>query len=140
MPKQRVPDIDFEFWVVAELPDLFTSCKIHINKEYQRGDIWTYNQKLELIRSMNNRYSIGVIVLFINDDNKFEILKPKLKKMAIKYSNSNSIKNIGMSDEPKYGKSNAIDLVCGGHRHTAYRYGNWGIKNERKNWSYCFKY
>lgn len=84
MPKQKVPDIDFEFWVIDELSDLFAGDKIYINKEYQRGDIWTYKQKIELIRSINNRYSIGVIVLFINDNNKFEILDGQQRLLTIK--------------------------------------------------------
>lgn len=83
MPKQKVPDIDFKYWVIAELPELFEKGKIHINTEYQRGDIWKPNQKLELIRSINNRYSIGVIVLYINDDGNFEILDGQQRLLTI---------------------------------------------------------
>jgi hypothetical protein len=40
MPKQTVPDIDFNKFVIAEIPKLNAEGKIFINKEYQRGDIW----------------------------------------------------------------------------------------------------
>ena len=67
MPRQKVPDIDFQYFVVGQIKDLFENDKIYINPEYQRGDIWTYHQQVELIRSIESRYSIGVLVLFIND-------------------------------------------------------------------------
>jgi len=47
MPKQKIPDIDFDYWVIAELPDLFSNQDIYINEKYQRGDIWTHTQKIE---------------------------------------------------------------------------------------------
>jgi hypothetical protein len=74
MPKQKVPDIDFKPFVIAELPELFRANKIKINLEYQRGDIWKKRQQIELITSINKRYSIGVLVLFINDSGQYEIL------------------------------------------------------------------
>ncbi|MFC1979936.1 DUF262 domain-containing protein [Chloroflexota bacterium] len=74
MPKQKVPDIDFIWWVIAELSDLFANNEIFINTDYQRGDIWSLTQKVELIESINSRYSIGVMVLYTNDNNQFEIL------------------------------------------------------------------
>jgi len=90
MPKQKVPDIDFQWWVIAELPDLFTSDNIFINIDYQRGDIWTQTQKLELIESINNRYSIGVIVLYLNDNSQFEILDGQQRLITIRqYINGN---------------------------------------------------
>lgn len=84
MPKQRIPDIDFDYWVIAELPDLLSNHDIYINEEYQRGDIWTLTQKTELIKSINNRYSIGTLVLFINDDNQHEILDGQQRLITIK--------------------------------------------------------
>ncbi len=89
MPKQKVPDIDFKWWVIAELQDLFTNNKIFINTDYQRGDIWTPIQKVELIESINNRYSIGVIVLYLNDNDQFEILDGQQRLITIsQYINS----------------------------------------------------
>ena len=84
MPKQKVPDIDFKWWVIAELPTLFSDNKIYINKEYQRGDIWTHSQKVELIKSINNRYSIGVLVCFINDDKQYEIQDGQQRLITIR--------------------------------------------------------
>ncbi len=108
MPKQKVPDIEFKLWVIAELPDLFAGDKIYINKEYQRGDIWTYNQKLELIKSINNQYSIGVIVLFINDDNKFEILDGQQRLITIMQYLEDRL-NLTNTDIVKYSELNKQD-------------------------------
>jgi uncharacterized protein with ParB-like and HNH nuclease domain len=83
MPKQKVPDIDFRWWVIAELSNLFSNNKIFINTDYQRGDIWTLTQKVELIESINSRYSIGVIVLYINDNDQFEILDGQQRLITI---------------------------------------------------------
>ncbi|MBX2968468.1 MAG: DUF262 domain-containing protein [Cyclobacteriaceae bacterium] len=84
MPKQTVPDIDFNKFVIAELPELFKDKKIKINYEYQRGDIWKRRQQIELINSINKRYSIGVIVLFVNDNEQFEILDGQQRILTIK--------------------------------------------------------
>jgi hypothetical protein len=84
MPKQTVPDIDFQKFVIAELPDLFKRGKIKINYEYQRGDIWKNRQMVELITSINKRYSIGVLVLFINDTGQYEILDGQQRLLTIK--------------------------------------------------------
>jgi len=83
MPKQKVPDIDFDYWVIAELPELLPNNKIYINKKYQRGDIWTHTQKIELIKSIDNRYSIGALVLFINEDKQYEILDGQQRLITI---------------------------------------------------------
>jgi 5-methylcytosine-specific restriction endonuclease McrA len=74
MPKQTVPDIQFGKFVIAEIPKLFAEQKILINTNYQRGDIWKQKQQIGLIKSISDRFSIGVLVLFINDDDQFEIL------------------------------------------------------------------
>jgi hypothetical protein len=84
MPKQTVPDIDFRKFVIAEFPDLFAKDTIFINKDYQRGDIWNPMQKIELIRSIVNRYSIGVLVLFINDKDQYEILDGQQRILTIR--------------------------------------------------------
>lgn len=84
MPKQTVPDISFDKFVLAQIPQLFRSGKIKINDEYQRGDIWKHSQKCELINSINNRYSIGVLVLFINDDGQYEILDGQQRLLTIR--------------------------------------------------------
>ena len=74
MPKQTIPDLHFDRFVLAQIPRLFASNKVFINKDYQRGDVWKHGQKIELIRSILNRYSIGVLVLYVNDQGQFEIL------------------------------------------------------------------
>lgn len=84
MPKQKVPDIDFKPFVIAELPELFQLEKIKINYEYQRGDIWKKRQQIELINSINKRYSIGVLVLFVNELDQFEILDGQQRLLTIK--------------------------------------------------------
>jgi hypothetical protein len=116
MPKQKVPDIDFNWWVIAELPDLFTKNQIYINEGYQRGDIWTYNQKIELIRSINNRYSIGVIVLFINDDDEFEILDGQQRLITIRQYLENKL-DLTNTDIIKYSELSVqekalLDAYC----------------------------
>lgn len=90
MPKQKVPDIDFGYFVFSEIKKLFDENKIFINEEYQRGDIWKHSQKIELIKSIENRYSIGVLVLFINDAGQYEILDGQQRLLTIKnYLNDN---------------------------------------------------
>jgi|GEM_PF-1271467 len=84
MPKQTVPDIDFGKFVIAEIPDLFNEKKIKLNYQYQRGDIWKYRQQTELISSINKRYSIGVLVLFKNDSDQYEILDGQQRLLTIK--------------------------------------------------------
>lgn len=84
MPKQTVPDIDFDKFVIAELRGLFKDKKIKINYDYQRGDIWKRRQQIELIHSINKRYSIGVLVLFVNDSGQFEILDGQQRILTIK--------------------------------------------------------
>lgn len=83
MPKQKVPDLDWGYFTIAELPELLKN-KIFINKEYQRGFIWRASQQVELIKSIENRYSIGVLVLFINDQGQYEILDGQQRVITIK--------------------------------------------------------
>jgi len=101
MTKQRVPDIDWGPWVIGIIPDLFTKKEIYINREYQRGDIWTHTQKVDLIKSINNGYSIGVIVLFINDSKQYEILDGQQRLVTIQQYLNDSI-NLTGTDISKY--------------------------------------
>jgi hypothetical protein len=106
MPKQTVPDIDFKIFVVKEIPLLFDSKKIKINEEYQRGDIWKDRQKVELIRSIVNRYSIGVLVLFINDEGEYEILDGQQRLLTIKQyleGHPGLALNLAKAEIPLYG-------------------------------------
>lgn len=85
---QKVPDIQFGEFVLGQIGLLFDDNKIYINPDYQRGDIWTWTQQVELIRSIENRYSIGVLVLFVNEDGQHEILDGQQRLLAInKYIN-----------------------------------------------------
>ena len=102
MPKQTVPDIDFDYFVVDEIPKLFANEKILINEQYQRGDIWKNKQKIELIRSINNRYSIGVLVLFVNDDRKYEILDGQQRLLTIHEYLTDQLDISSASDLVKY--------------------------------------
>lgn len=116
MPKQTVPDIDFNKFVLAEIPKLFTNGKIKINKNYQRGDIWKHSQKVELIKSISNRYSIGVLVLFINDDKQFEILDGQQRLQTIKQYTDDKL-DLTATDISKYSElslqeKTLLDAYC----------------------------
>jgi hypothetical protein len=75
MPKQTVPDIQFGKFVIAEIPKLFAEQKILINTNYQRGDIWKQKQQIGLIKSISDRFSIGVE--FSSSNNKVYALNAK---------------------------------------------------------------
>lgn len=83
MPAQTIPDLELQTWTLEEIPDLFKENKIKINYEYQRGDVWKASQKVELIKSIFNSFSIGVLVSFVNEDNQFEILDGQQRLLAI---------------------------------------------------------
>ena len=108
--KQLVPDIDFDKFVIKEVPRLFKQGKIFINKQYQRGDIWKYTQKIELIRSIINRYSIGVLVLFKNDKKKFEILYGQQRLLTINQYVGGKL-DLEKTDIPKYKDLNFQEKV-----------------------------
>jgi len=84
MVKQKVPDIELGKFVLGEISTLFSENKIKINSEYQRCDVWSHQQQVELIRSIENRYSIGVLVLFINSNQQYEILDGQQRLLTIK--------------------------------------------------------
>jgi len=115
-PKQLVPDIDFKYFVLAEIPKLFQQNKTKINKDYQRGDIWKLSQKIELIKSISNRYSIGVLVLFINDNNQYEILDGQQRLLTIKQYLEDKI-DLSKSEIQKYSElefdeKTLLDAYC----------------------------
>lgn len=84
MPKHTVPSIDLDFFAFGDILELFKGNKIYINTNYQRGDIWKAKQKIELIQSINLGYSIGVLVLFVNEDGRHEILDGQQRLLSIK--------------------------------------------------------
>ena len=84
MPRQRIPDIEFNHFTIGQLPELFRDSKIVINEEYQRSDIWKHKQQIALIESINNSYSIGVLVLFLNENGKYEILDGQQRLTALR--------------------------------------------------------
>ena len=116
MPKQTVPNMDFHAFAIGQINKLFNENKICINEEYQRGDIWKERQQIELIYSIVNSYSIGVIVLFINKDKKYEILDGQQRLLAInKYLNDQL--DLTHTDLTKYSKLEdkeriLIDAYC----------------------------
>ncbi len=81
---QKVPDIEFDYFVLAEVADLIDNNQIFINTGYQRGDIWNHTQMVELIRSILHSYSIGVLVLFINEAKQHEVLDGQQRLLTIK--------------------------------------------------------
>lgn len=116
MPKQTVPDIDFGKFVIAEIPELFKTGKIKINYDYQRGDIWTQAQQVELIKSINHRYSVGVIVLFINDQGQYEILDGQQRILTIKKYLDDNI-DLNQAEVEKYSElslqeKSLLDAYC----------------------------
>jgi len=116
MPKQTVPDFQFDKFVLAAIPKHFASGKIYINLDYQRGDVWKHSQKVELIRSIQNRYSIGVLVLFINDEKRFEILDGQQRLLAIRDYLTGKL-DLSDSDIPKYAdldftEQTLLDAYC----------------------------
>ncbi len=84
MPKATVPALEFDFFALGDIADMFAKNEIFINESYQRGDTWKQTQKIELIESINQRYSIGVLVLFINDKGQYEILDGQQRLLTIK--------------------------------------------------------
>lgn len=82
--KQQVPDIEFDCFVLGQIKGLFDAGEIFINPEYQRGDIWTHTQQVELIKSIESRYSIGVLVLYKNERGQYEILDGQQRLLSIK--------------------------------------------------------
>lgn len=116
MPSQKVPDIDFQLWTIAEIPGLFEENRIYINKEYQRGDIWTHTQKIELIRSIDKRYSIGVLVVFINENEQCEVLDGQQRLITIKQylDDELDLTNTGISiySELNLQRKTLLDAYC----------------------------
>jgi len=108
MPRQKIPDIEFNEFVLLQIPELWDNNKIYINEAYQRSDIWTHTQKVELIKSIINSYSIGVIVLFINENNQFEILDGQQRLLAIKQYIKDEL-DLSDTDIEKYSSLNLKD-------------------------------
>lgn len=116
MPSQKVPDIEFKLWTIAEIPGLFEENRIYINKEYQRGDIWTHTQKIELIRSIDKQYSIGVLVVFVNENGQCEVLDGQQRLITIKQylDDELDLTNTGISiySELNLQRKTLLDAYC----------------------------
>jgi len=70
----RMPNIDFKHFSIKEVKELWKNEKIFINKEYQRSIIWKPRQRKDLIESIMKGYAMGVLVIWKNREEKFEIL------------------------------------------------------------------
>jgi len=116
MLKQTVPVIDFNKFVLSEIPKKLSSNEIFINKEYQRGDIWKANQKVELIRSILKGYSIGVLVLFKNEHGQDEILDGQQRLLTIRKYLDGTLdlmeSNIPKYAELKFAEKTLLDAYC----------------------------
>jgi hypothetical protein len=110
MRKQHIPDIDFDRFAFGGVKNLFDKKKIFINYDYQRGDVWTNTQQIELIRSIFNSYSIGVLVLYINDNDQFEILDGQQRLLTIKKYLNDKL-NLDRSDIKLYSDLNDQDKM-----------------------------
>lgn len=112
MPKQKVPDIEFSFFVLGEIKNLFDGGKIFINKQYQRGDIWKQKQQIELIKSITNRYSIGVLVLYINEEGQCEILDGQQRLITIRKYINDELEGVEKYTELAPREKFLIDAYC----------------------------
>lgn len=75
MLKQTVPHINQNKFNITKLQELLADGKIFINPEYQRSkDTWSPKQRIDLIESIYNCYSIGVFVFYKNAKSQYEIL------------------------------------------------------------------
>lgn len=108
MPKQTVPSIDFDHFTLNQVSELLENKKIKINYDYQRGDIWKSSQKIDLIKSIISSYSIGVLVLFINDDKQYEILDGQQRLLAIAQYTDDKL-DLSQTDIPKYSELSKRD-------------------------------
>jgi len=111
-----IPNLGFDHFVIAEIKDLFDSNKIFINKEYQRSRIWKDKQKAELIGSILNGYSIGVLVLTENVNN-FEILDGQQRLCTINDYVRDALQNLKKFGIQEYSLLNKrdkskIDAYC----------------------------
>ncbi|XOB42229.1 MAG: DUF262 domain-containing protein [Candidatus Nealsonbacteria bacterium] len=83
-----VPQIDFKFFSIKKIKNLWDEEKILINKEYQRSEIWKSYQKKELIDSIMKGFSMGVLVMWKNRENKLELLDGQQRiKTIIRFLN-----------------------------------------------------
>ena len=108
--KQHIPDIDFDRFAFGSIKSLFDKNKIFINYDYQRGDVWKNTQQIELIRSIYNSYSIGVLVLYINDSGQYEILDGQQRLLTIKKYLSDKL-NLDRSDIKPYSELEEDDKM-----------------------------
>ena len=111
MVRQQVPDIEFGRFVLGQIKELFTNKKIKINTEYQRGDIWRETQRNELIKSIESSYSIGVLVLFVNEKGQYEVLDGQQRLLTIlKYLNDELL-NLEKSNIKKYSELDSANKI-----------------------------
>ena len=83
--KQTIPHIKHGKFNIKKLQELFAAGKIFINPEYQRsGEVWSPKQRIDLIESIYNCYSIGVFVFYKNDKSQYEILDGQQRIKTIK--------------------------------------------------------
>ena len=68
------PELDFGHFSVRAMKHLWDKGKILINEEYQRSFIWKPYQRKDLIESIMKGFSIGVLVVWKNKQDQFEIL------------------------------------------------------------------
>ena len=116
IPKQKIPLLDFDEFTLGEIKPLFDEGKIFINPDYQRGNIWKLNQKRELIKTIENSYSMGVLVLCVNDRKQFEILDGQQRLLTI-LDYVNGVLDLQNSDITPYadlprGTRNHINSYC----------------------------
>jgi len=83
-----VPQINFKYFSIKEIKNLWNKGEVLINKEYQRSEIWKSYQKKGLIDSIMKGFSIGVLVIWKNREDKFEILDGQQRiKTIIRFLN-----------------------------------------------------
>jgi len=109
MLKQTVPHIVWGKFNIKKLQELLANDEIFINPEYQRSeDVWSQTQKIELIKSIYNCYSIGVFVLYKNVKSQYEILDGQQRIRTIQKYVENRI-NLSDTGLPHYNKLSEAD-------------------------------
>jgi len=88
-----VPQIDFKYFSIKEMKNSWDGGKILINEEYQRSEIWKSYQKKGLIDSIMKGFSMGVLVIWENRENKFEVLDGQQRIKTITRFLSDEFKN-----------------------------------------------
>ncbi|HOX54483.1 MAG: DUF262 domain-containing protein [Candidatus Omnitrophica bacterium] len=77
------PDLGFSHFSVKQLKRYYDNGEIYINPEYQRSFVWKPTHQRNLITSIQNGKSMGVLVIWKNKQGKYEILDGQQRIITI---------------------------------------------------------